>query len=84
MFLNVQEEIFHSYNHDGAECLWSLQQLHENLSFQASKNIKSTLQRTIEFELYKAIPIPKKSIPLEEILNFKEKYMDSHKVIMMN
>lgn len=76
MFLNVQEEIFHSYNHDGAECLWSLQQLHEDLSFQASKNIKTTLQRTIEFELYKAIPIPKKSIPLEEILNFKEKYND--------
>ena len=40
------------------------------------KIIKSTLQRTIEFELYKAIPIPKKSIPLEEILNFKEKYND--------
>ena len=61
---------------EGTEYLWSLQQLHKDLSFKASKNIRKTLQRTIEFELYKAIPIPQRSIPLEEILNFKEKYND--------
>lgn len=75
-FLNIQEEIFNNYNHKGTEYLWSLQQLHKDLSFKASKNIRKTLQRTIEFELYKAIPIPQRSIPIEEILNFKEKYND--------
>lgn len=52
---------------------WSLAQSRSDLILPAEV---SEPTRTIEVELYQSIPVPLDSVPLEDILNFKEKRKD--------
>lgn len=54
---------------------WSIQKMDPNLNSDFNFNT-GQYQETIELDLYKAIPIPHCDVPLEDILNFKQKYQN--------
>jgi hypothetical protein len=51
--------------------LWSIERIGNDLT--AIQGI-THMSKSIEFELYNAIPIPHKDVPFNDILEFKEKY----------
>ncbi len=70
VFIQAQENAFQINEHKEAG-QWSLAQLSEKQFY--TSNIQKP---SIEFELFNSLPIPDKNVPLDKILEFKQKRYD--------
>jgi len=69
-FLVAQQEVFARRDRDNPG-LWSIVQLSSTPYFA-----DTTPTRAVEYQLWNALPVPQHEIPLDDILEFKEKRRD--------